>query len=237
MLSKIKTYWIIFLMQYSGLSPLGRIATRLAVWLAPPCAGRFYLARLNPKGYISPSATLHHTDLRIGANVFIGDRVDIYQSSGGGRVELGDRVHLLSDIYILTGQGGSLKIGSDTSIQPHCQFSAYLAPIEIGRGVQIAPTCAFYPYDHGFAPGKLIGEQPLKTKGGIIIDDDALLGYGVIVLSGVRIGKGAVIGAGAVVTHDVPDGAIAVGVPSRIVKMRSDFSSDSERSESREGHP
>jgi len=62
----------------------------------------------------------------------------------------------------------------------------------------------------------------LSTKGPILIDDDALLGYGVIVLSGVRIGKGAVIGAGSVVTSDVPDGAIAAGVPASIIKMRSD---------------
>ena len=44
-----------------------------------------------------------------------------------------------------------------------------------------------------------------------------------IVLSGVRIGKGAVIGAGSVVTNDVPDGAIAVGIPASIIKMRSDL--------------
>ena len=50
--------------------------------------------------------------------------------------------------------------------------------------------------------------------------DDAWLGYGVIVLDGVRIGKGAVVGAGSVVTEDIPDGGIAVGVPARVVKMR-----------------
>jgi acetyltransferase-like isoleucine patch superfamily enzyme len=158
----------------------------------------------------------------MGRHVFVGDRVLIFQSIEGGPVELQDRVHLVGDITIQTGQGGSVKIGSDTYIQPRCQFSAYLAPIEIGCGVQIAPACAFYPYDHGFAPGELIRHQPLNTKGGIVVDDDALLGYGVIVLSGVRIGKGAVIGAGSVVTRDVPDGAIAAGVPCRIMRMRSD---------------
>jgi len=40
------------------------------------------------------------------------------------------------------------------------------------------------------------------------------------VLDGVRIGKGAVIAAGAVVNQDIPDGAIAVGVPARVAKMR-----------------
>jgi acetyltransferase-like isoleucine patch superfamily enzyme len=220
---KLKELWTKFWMHQAGLSRFGRLSTRLAILSAPPFKERYYLAGLNPKGYVSPTAILHHADLRIGANVFIGDRVVIFQSFGGGFVELNDRIHLVGDIYIETGQGGRLKIGSDTYIQPRCQFSAYVAPIEIGCGVQIAPNCAFYPYDHGFAQDKLIGEQPLNTKGGIIIDDDALLGYGVVVLSGVRIGKGAVIGAGSVVTKDVPDGAIAVGVPARVIKMRSDL--------------
>jgi acetyltransferase-like isoleucine patch superfamily enzyme len=85
----------------------------------------------------------------------------------------------------------------------------------------IAPNCAFYPYDHGILPGKPIREQPLETKGDIIVGDEAWLAFGVIVLSGVKIGSGAVIGAGSVVTSDIPDGAIAVGAPARVVKMRS----------------
>ena len=207
-------------MQYAGLGLFGRIATRMAAWYAPPYTGRYYLARLNPRGYISCSATLWHSDLRIGANVFIGDRVVIYQSSNGGRIELGDSVHIVADSYFQTGKGGSLSIGNDTFIQPRCQFSAYLEKIVIGCKVQIAPNCAFYPYNHGIEGGKLISEQPLTTQGAIIIEDDALLGYGVIVLSGVRIGRGAVIGAGSVVTNDIPDGAVAVGIPARVIRMR-----------------
>ena len=121
------------------------------------------------------------------------------------------------------GKAVAIKIGDRTTIQPHCQFSAYKGTIEIGRDVQIAPNCAFYPYDHAFAPGDLIRKQPLQTKGGIVIEDDVWLGFGVIVLDGVRIGKGAVIGAGSVITRDIPDGAIAFGVPARVVKMRSDL--------------
>jgi acetyltransferase-like isoleucine patch superfamily enzyme len=41
-----------------------------------------------------------------------------------------------------------------------------------------------------------------------------------MILDGVRIGKGAVIGSGAVVKQDIPDGAIAVGVPARVVGNR-----------------
>lgn len=217
------TIWSRFWMRFAGLGYFGRIATWLATWFTPPYKERRRLAGYNSQGYIAPSATIHHANLQLGANVFIGDRVVIFQVKNSGSVELGDRVSVHSDTCIETGDGGSLKIGSDTHIQPRCQFSAYKAPIQIGCGVQIAPNCAFYPYDHGVAPGELIKKQPLQTKGGIMIDDDAWLGFGVIVLDGVRIGKGAVVGAGAVVTQDVPDGTIAVGVPARVINMRSNL--------------
>jgi acetyltransferase-like isoleucine patch superfamily enzyme len=212
--------WIRFWMRWAGLGPAGRIAAWLATWFTTPVYGRCFLAGLNPQGFISPYATLSHAALRLGSNVFIGDRVILFQDHCGGEVELGARVLLMDDISIHTGQGGSVRIGADTHIQRGCQLAAYKAPIEIGSDVEIGPRCAFYPYDHGFAPGVPISRQPLQTKGGIVIGDEAWLGYGVIVLSGVRIGKGAVIGAGAVVTEDVPDGAIAAGVPARILKLR-----------------
>jgi len=210
-----------FWMKFAGLSYFGRVATSIAIWFAPPYKERRRLARYSPKGYIAPSATIYHANLQLGANIFIGDRVVIYQDKDGGPVELAKRVCVHNDTCIQTGSGGSLKIGHDTHIQSHCQFSAYKAPIQIGCGVQIAPNCAFYPYDHGIEPGLSIKQQPLQTKGGITIEDDAWLGFGVIVLDGVRIGRGAVIGAGAVVTRDVPDGAIAAGVPARVISMRS----------------
>jgi acetyltransferase-like isoleucine patch superfamily enzyme len=207
-------------MHFAGLDTFGRIATRFATWFAPPYKSRCYLARLNSKGYIASSAIIDHDDLQLARDVFIGDRVVIYQSRNGGSVELGEGVQLYSDIIIETGEGGSVKIGADTHIQPRCQFSAYAESIQIGCRVEIAPNCAFYPYNHGLAPGECIRNQPLETKGSIIIGDDAWLGFGVIVLDGVRIGKGAVLGAGSVVTNDIPDDAIAFGVPARVVRMR-----------------
>lgn len=215
--------WTRFWMHYAGLSGFGRIATRLATWFAPPHKARTYLAKLNPQGYIAPSATIYHSALRLGANVFIDDRVMIFQSQEGGSVELDDRVSILRDTILETGNGGSVTIGADTYIHPRCQLNAYVTSIQIGCDVQIAPNCAFYPHNHGMKLDELIKNQPLQTKGGILIEDDVWLGFGVIVLSGVRIGKGAVIGAGSVVTDDIPAGAIAVGVPARVVKMRRDL--------------
>jgi acetyltransferase-like isoleucine patch superfamily enzyme len=217
---RAKNFWERFWMRYAGLGNFGRIATRLATWFAPPYYGRCYLARLNPKGYIASSAIVHHNSVHFGPNIFIGDRVVIYQHADGGSVELGKRVHIYGETFIQTGTGGSLNIGDNSHIHPRCQFSAYKASIHIGSGVLIAPNCAFYPYNHGIASGELIKDQPLQSKGDIIVGDDAWLGFGVIVLDGVRIGKGAAIGAGSVVTNNIPDEAIAVGKPASVVKMR-----------------
>lgn len=220
----LKGRWVRFWMRFAGLSATGRVATRLATWLAPPHKASVYLAYLNPRGYIAPTVILHHPELRSGENILIGDRVIIYQAKNGGPVEIGDRACILRDTALETGYGGHISIGAGTWIHPRCQLNAYVAPIEIGIDVDIAPNCAFYSYDHGFAPGKTIREQALHSKGGIFIGDHSWLGVGVIVLSGVRIGKGAVIGAGSVVASDIPDGAIAVGKPARVIKMRSDLS-------------
>jgi acetyltransferase-like isoleucine patch superfamily enzyme len=215
------TGWMWFWMRWAGLGYLGKITTAIATWLAPPHYARRCLARYHPRGYIAPGATIYHSLLQLGANVFIGDRVTIFQDREGGKVILDDRVHLYGDTYIQTGCAGTVTIGKDTHIQPRCQISGYKAPIIIGSKVQIAPHCAFYPYAHGIEPERPIQGQPLTTKGGIVIEDDVWLGYRVIVLDGVRIGRGAVVGAGSVVTKDIPPGAIAVGAPARVVKMRS----------------
>jgi acetyltransferase-like isoleucine patch superfamily enzyme len=178
---------------------------------------------MNPQGYIAPSATIYHSDLRIGANVFIDDRVVIFERKIGGPAEIGDHVFIYRDVILETGWGGRLTIDDEASIHPRCQLNAYVGRIHIGRGAMLAPNCALYSYDHSFAPERPIREQPLQTKGGIVIGDEAWLGVGTIVLDGVQIGKGAVVGAGSVVTEDVPDGAIAIGVPARVVKTRADL--------------
>ncbi len=209
-------------MRFAGLSPIGRVATRLASVFSPPYMARFYLARLGPNPYLDPKAVIHHTDLHIEQHVFVADRVIIYQATDGGRITLADSAHILRDCVLETGQGGAITIGADTFLHPRCQVMAYKGEIVIGDHVAIAPNCAFYAYNHGTRPGELMKRQPLETRGGIRIGDGAWLGFGVVVLDGVSIGAGAIIGAGSVVTENVPDNAIAVGNPARITSSRGD---------------
>src|ERR1022692_3366992 len=54
----------------------------------------------------------------------------------------------------------------------------------------------------------------------VIIADDVWIGARAIILPGVTVGSGSIIGAGAVVSKDVPPGAVVVGNPARIVRNR-----------------
>lgn len=179
-----------------------------------------YRLTIYPHGFTAPDADICKTGLVRGKFVYIGSRVIFFRQEDGGEIRLGNGVYLNDAIRFETGFGGSIEIGAGTHIQPECQFSAYTGNIKVGKNVQIAPRCAFYPYNHGIAREKSMMEQPLVSEGGINVMNEAWLGYGVIVLDGVTIGQGAVVGAGAVVKDDIPDYAIAVGMPAKVVRMR-----------------
>ncbi len=61
-------------------------------------------------------------------------------------------------------------------------------------------------------------EPPSATP--VTVGDDVVVGANAVVLEGVQIGKGAVVAAGAIVTEDVPENAVVVGAPARVVKYR-----------------
>lgn len=53
-----------------------------------------------------------------------------------------------------------------------------------------------------------------------IIGDDVVLGANVTIVGGVKIGNNVTIGAGAIVVKDIPDNAIAVGNPAKVIKYK-----------------
>lgn len=218
--SRAKRLWTKFWVRRAGLHGWRRLAAHLATVFTRGFYGQVALSRLTQSGFISAKAEVIHPAFFVGNHCYLDDRVLVFQDRDGGSVSLGDRVHLHRDTTIQTGRGGAVTFGDDCHIQPRCQFSAYVGSITIGCRAEIAPGCAFYPYDHGTSPGVPIHDQPLTSRGGISIGDDAWLGYGVVVLDGVHIGNGAVIGAGSVVNRDIPSGTIAVGSPARVIRQR-----------------
>jgi serine O-acetyltransferase len=67
-------------------------------------------------------------------------------------------------------------------------------------------------------PGVVIGGRS-KLYEVPVIEDDVQIGVGAKVLGPIRVGRGAVIGANAVVLHDVPAGAVVVGIPARVLRI------------------
>lgn len=91
--------------------------------------------------------------------------------------------------------------------------------VEIGRDCLIGPGCFITDSSHGIADGTAPAKQSC-TALPTIIEDEVWIGAHVVVLAGVRIGKGAVVGAGAVVTKSVEPFQIVAGVPARVLGTR-----------------
>lgn len=162
--------------------------------------------------------------LRLGRNVAIGD--GCYLSCFGAEgVTIGDNVRLKEQVWlqvtgILTEPGRGVAIGHDTYIGPHCTLGAG-GGLRIGANVTIGAYVDLLAEDHAFADsGRPINRQGVVRQG-IVIEDDCWIGNKVIVLDGVRVGRGSVIGAGAVVTRTLPPYSVAVGSPARVIRTRS----------------
>jgi acetyltransferase-like isoleucine patch superfamily enzyme len=161
--------------------------------------------------------------LHVGRNVFIGADSFINGFSRDG-VRFGNDVRIREFAWIqatstIDQPGVGLTIGDGTYVGPRCAFGAG-GGLTIGRRVTFGTGVHLLAENHEFRdPSRLIQDQGV-TRRGITVGDDVWMGNNVIVLDGVRIGRGAVIGAGAVVTRDVPDLAVAVGNPARVVGAR-----------------
>lgn len=90
------------------------------------------------------------------------------------------------------------------------------SPVHIGAGAFIAPGVCLSCAGHSIDPTQR--SEGISTSKPIYLEDDVWLGANVVVCGGVTIGKGSVIGAGSVVTHDIPAGVVAAGVPCRPIR-------------------
>ena len=209
------------MMRLAHVSPL---FIRLAeIPMGPYKDKRLWLRYMGHRPYISSKADIHCSKVEMGPKCFIDDFVTIYaHPKAEGGVYFDHNVHVYRWSIIELGDGpGSLKIGRNTYIQASCTLNPFMGDIIIGADCMIATRCAFMPYRHSFTDtSRPMREQPILSKGDIVLEDDVWLGANVCVMDGVTIGRGAIIGAGAVVTKDIPAMAIAGGVPARVLRMR-----------------
>jgi acetyltransferase-like isoleucine patch superfamily enzyme len=117
-----------------------------------------------------------------------------------------------------------LKIGKNVQINDNCHITAGKSVI-IEDNVLIASKVYISDTAHGSYGSRGIHSSPSippqqrhLTFQSVLIKKNVWLGDGVCILPGVTIGEGAIIGANSVVTHDIPDFCIAVGVPAKSIK-------------------
>lgn len=122
----------------------------------------------------------------------------------------------LDNVRILTpficDFGNRVKLGNNVFINHSAIFSAS-GGIELEDGVSLAPGVHIATINHDFNK-----RHTIYTYGKVLIKKNAWIGMGATILPGVTIGEYAVVGAGAVVTKDVPDYAVAVGNPAKVIK-------------------
>jgi acetyltransferase-like isoleucine patch superfamily enzyme len=154
--------------------------------------------------------------LKIGKSTYIEKGVILCIRKGS--IEIGNNCIIRRGV-ILSTEGGNIIIGNNTSINPYCIIYGD-GDTSIGNGVRIAGHTVIVPANHNFSDKTIpIINQGLSKKG-IKILNDVWIGSGVTVLDGVTINNGVVVGAGSVVNSEIPEFALCVGVPAKVIKYR-----------------
>jgi acetyltransferase-like isoleucine patch superfamily enzyme len=136
-----------------------------------------------------------------------------------GRVLIEPGVRVGRDSVIVAGAPDAVvEIGAGTKVNQRCFITAKRR-IAIGRHVLFSNNVFICDHLHAFDDV----DTPVMRQGAtgaqpVEVGEGTWLGINVAILPGVRIGRHCVIGANSVVTDDVPDHAVAVGAPARVVR-------------------
>ena len=148
--------------------------------------------------------------------------------------EIGENVEIDTPFYC--DYGKNIRIGSNVIINMNCTFVDN-KPIWIGNNVLIASNVQIYTSTHPVLPQERLvsdwqkkGTDFFRTYARpVVIENNAWIGGGVIILPGVTIGANDVVGAGSVVTRPVPPNCVAAGNPCRVIRRLDGGGPDDER--------
>ena len=116
-----------------------------------------------------------------------------------------------------TDFGKNIHLGKDVFINACCHFQDH-GGVYIGDGCQIGHNVVFATLNHYLEPER----RKITYPAPIVLEENVWVGAQATILQGVTIGRNAVVAAGAVVTHDVPAGAVVGGVPARVIRQAVD---------------
>ena len=162
---------------------------------------------------MSRAAPVNDAPFRLIDDVEFGENVTVYSFTNlyGCRIGPNSRIGPFVEI-----QRGAI-IGANCKVQSHsfvCDGVEIEDDVFVGHGVM---------FINDKFPRATTPEGVLQTEGDwqllrTVVERRATLGSGAVILGGIRVGADALVGAGAVVTRDVPPGAIVVGNPARSLR-------------------
>lgn len=126
-------------------------------------------------------------------------------------------------VKLLRKQG--VQIGEGCEIYRDVNFGSEPYLIKIGNRVRVTSGVKFCTHDGGMWVLREMYEDMRNADlfGKIEIGDNVHIGWNTVIMPGVKIGNNALIGCGAVVTRDIPDNSVAVGVPARVIKTIDEY--------------
>jgi len=193
----------------------GALGLALRKWLYPALLGS-----CGRNVIFGQNVVLRHPHkIHIGDNVMVDDNclLDAKGTTNQG-IRIGNGVFVGRNT-ILSCKNGNIALADGANIGFNCEvFSA--SDVSIGTDTLVAAYCYLIGGDHDMSDPEVPVIEQVRRSQGVHVGAGAWLGAGAKVLDGVTIGDRAVVGAGAVVRASVPAGAIAVGIPARVVGAR-----------------
>ena len=125
----------------------------------------------------------------------------------------GENVKIQSGVLL----SPSIELGDNCEINENVRIRSN---IKIGNDVLLAPSVSLLSVNHTFTNIEIPIREQGENGGFIVIGDDVWIGTNAIVLPNIIIGNHVIVGAGTIVAKNIPDYAIVVGNPAKIIRYR-----------------